>query len=82
VSRYGGNLMLSHEYNSFQYMVVYIAILQVGSLDVYFQPSSSLTCISLQGGLGAGQWLSHGPSKFLISYARHDRSLTPGDRYC
>jgi hypothetical protein len=27
--RYGGNLMLNLEYTSFQYMVVYIAILQV-----------------------------------------------------
>ena len=36
--------MLKLEYSSFQYMVVYIAV--------------------LQGGLGAGQWLSYGPSKF------------------
>ncbi|KAK3303119.1 P-loop containing nucleoside triphosphate hydrolase protein [Chaetomium strumarium] len=46
---YGGNLMLRHEYNSFQYMVVYIAI--------------------LQGGLGAGQWLSHGPNLARASVA-------------
>lgn len=44
MSRYGGGLMLKLEYSSFQYMVVYIAV--------------------LQGGLGAGQWLSYGPSKF------------------
>jgi ATP-binding cassette, subfamily B (MDR/TAP), member 1 len=35
--------MLKLEYTSFQYMIVYIAV--------------------LQGGLGAGQWLSYGPSK-------------------
>ncbi len=31
-SRYGGNLMLKLEYSSFQYMVVYIAVLQVRML--------------------------------------------------
>ncbi|KAH8902161.1 P-loop containing nucleoside triphosphate hydrolase protein [Coniochaeta sp. PMI_546] len=39
---YGGNLMLKHEYVPFQYVVVYIAV--------------------LQGGMGAGQWLSYGPN--------------------
>ncbi|RKU43010.1 hypothetical protein DL546_003196 [Coniochaeta pulveracea] len=39
---YGGNLMLNHEYVPFQYVVVYIAV--------------------LQGGMGAGQWLSYGPN--------------------
>ncbi|KAB5542845.1 ABC transporter-like protein [Coniochaeta sp. 2T2.1] len=39
---YGGNLMLKHEYIPFQYVVVYIAV--------------------LQGGMGAGQWLSYGPN--------------------
>lgn len=29
--RYGGNLMLKHEYIPFQYVVVYIAVLQVSS---------------------------------------------------
>ncbi len=31
-SRYGGNLMLKLEYSSFQYMIVYIAVLQVRML--------------------------------------------------
>ncbi|EAA29583.2 P-loop containing nucleoside triphosphate hydrolase protein [Neurospora crassa] len=39
---YGGSLMLKGEYWPFQYMIVYIAV--------------------LQGGLGAGQWLSYGPN--------------------
>ncbi|KAK3401641.1 P-loop containing nucleoside triphosphate hydrolase protein [Sordaria brevicollis] len=39
---YGGSLMLKGEYLPFQYMIVYIAV--------------------LQGGLGAGQWLSYGPN--------------------
>lgn len=47
--RYGGNLMLNHEYIPFQYVVVYIAV--------------------LQGGMGAGQWLSYGPSKFQDNIA-------------
>ncbi|KAK3904233.1 P-loop containing nucleoside triphosphate hydrolase protein [Staphylotrichum tortipilum] len=46
---YGGNLMLKLEYTSFQYMVVYISV--------------------LQGGLGAGQWLSHGPNIAKASVA-------------
>ncbi|ERT01099.1 hypothetical protein HMPREF1624_02338 [Sporothrix schenckii ATCC 58251] len=39
---YGGKLMADREYQSFQYVVVYIAV--------------------LQGGMGAGQWLSFGPN--------------------
>ncbi|KAL1881476.1 hypothetical protein VTK73DRAFT_3538 [Phialemonium thermophilum] len=39
---YGGNLMLKREYLPFQYVVVYIAV--------------------MQGGMGAGQWMSHGPN--------------------
>ncbi|OAA65488.1 spermidine/putrescine import ATP-binding protein potA [Niveomyces insectorum RCEF 264] len=39
---YGGKLMADHEYLPFQYVVVYIAV--------------------LQGGMGAGQWLSFGPN--------------------
>ncbi|KAK0709215.1 ABC transporter-like protein [Lasiosphaeria miniovina] len=46
---YGGNLMLNHEYLPFQYMIVYIAV--------------------LQGGLGAGQWLSYGPNIAKASVA-------------
>ncbi|KAK4153850.1 P-loop containing nucleoside triphosphate hydrolase protein [Chaetomidium leptoderma] len=46
---YGGGLMLNLEYTSFQYIVVYIAV--------------------LQGGLGAGQWLSHGPNIAKASVA-------------
>ncbi|KAK4225117.1 hypothetical protein QBC38DRAFT_531307 [Podospora fimiseda] len=46
---YGGGLMLKLEYTSFQYMVVYIAV--------------------LQGGLGAGQWLSYGPNIAKASVA-------------
>ncbi|KAK3991535.1 hypothetical protein QBC44DRAFT_393102 [Cladorrhinum sp. PSN332] len=46
---YGGGLMLKLEYTSFQYMVVYIAV--------------------LQGGLGAGQWLSYGPNFAKASVA-------------
>ncbi|KAK3381970.1 P-loop containing nucleoside triphosphate hydrolase protein [Podospora didyma] len=46
---YGGTLMLNHEYWPFQYMVVYIAV--------------------LQGGLGAGQWLSYGPNIAKASVA-------------
>lgn len=39
---YGGTLLASFEYVPFQYLVVYIAV--------------------VQGGLGAGQWLSFGPN--------------------
>ncbi|KAI6439974.1 hypothetical protein MCOR22_007542 [Pyricularia oryzae] len=39
---YGGKLMADHEYLPFQYVVVYIAV--------------------LQGGMGAGQWLSYAPN--------------------
>ncbi|KAI6372713.1 hypothetical protein MCOR25_003679 [Pyricularia grisea] len=39
---YGGKLMADHEYWPFQYIVVYIAV--------------------LQGGMGAGQWLSFAPN--------------------
>ncbi|CAK7225218.1 hypothetical protein SCUCBS95973_005787 [Sporothrix curviconia] len=39
---YGGKLMANREYQSFQYVVVYIAV--------------------MQGGMGAGQWLSFGPN--------------------
>ncbi|TLS26950.1 hypothetical protein PpBr36_05078 [Pyricularia pennisetigena] len=39
---YGGKLMADHEYLPFQYIVVYIAV--------------------LQGGMGAGQWLSYAPN--------------------
>ncbi|KAK3349501.1 P-loop containing nucleoside triphosphate hydrolase protein [Lasiosphaeria hispida] len=46
---YGGTLMLNLEYTSFQYMIVYIAV--------------------LQGGLGAGQWLSYGPNIAKASVA-------------
>ncbi|KAK1776281.1 P-loop containing nucleoside triphosphate hydrolase protein [Copromyces sp. CBS 386.78] len=46
---YGGNLMLKGEYWPFQYMIVYIAV--------------------LQGGLGAGQWLSYGPNIAKASVA-------------
>ncbi|KAK3332340.1 P-loop containing nucleoside triphosphate hydrolase protein [Cercophora scortea] len=46
---YGGNLMLNHEYLPFQYIVVYIAV--------------------LQGGMGAGQWLSYGPNIAKASVA-------------
>ncbi|GAB1316179.1 hypothetical protein MFIFM68171_06389 [Madurella fahalii] len=46
---YGGTLMLNLEYTPFQYMVVYISV--------------------LQGGLGAGQWLSHGPNIAKASVA-------------
>ncbi|KAK4162825.1 hypothetical protein QBC43DRAFT_345662 [Cladorrhinum sp. PSN259] len=46
---YGGGLMLKLEYTSFQYMIVYIAV--------------------LQGGLGAGQWLSYGPNIAKASVA-------------
>jgi ATP-binding cassette subfamily B (MDR/TAP) protein 1 len=40
--------MLNREYIPFQYVVVYIAV--------------------LQGGMGAGQWLSYGPSKFACTH--------------
>lgn len=40
--------MLNREYVPFQYVVVYIAV--------------------LQGGMGAGQWLSYGPSKFACTH--------------
>ncbi|KAL1843116.1 hypothetical protein VTJ49DRAFT_3063 [Mycothermus thermophilus] len=46
---YGGGLMLNLEYTAFQYMIVYIAV--------------------LQGGLGAGRWLSHGPNIAKASVA-------------
>ncbi|KAK0743062.1 P-loop containing nucleoside triphosphate hydrolase protein [Schizothecium vesticola] len=46
---YGGGLMLNLEYTSFQYIVVYIAV--------------------VQGGLGAGQWLSYGPNIAKASVA-------------
>ncbi|KAK0644568.1 P-loop containing nucleoside triphosphate hydrolase protein [Cercophora newfieldiana] len=46
---YGGNLMLNLEYTSFQYIVVYIAV--------------------LQGGMGAGTWLSYGPNIAKASVA-------------
>jgi len=46
---YGGTLMLNLEYNSFQYIVVYIAV--------------------LQGGMGAGTWLSYGPNIAKASVA-------------
>ncbi|KAA8628117.1 hypothetical protein SMACR_07938 [Sordaria macrospora] len=51
---YGGSLMLKGEYLPFQYMIVYIAV--------------------LQGGLGAGQWLSYGPNVAKASVAA-DRIL-------
>ncbi|KAK0616812.1 P-loop containing nucleoside triphosphate hydrolase protein [Immersiella caudata] len=46
---YGGTLMLNLEYTSFQYIVVYIAV--------------------LQGGMGAGTWLSYGPNIAKASVA-------------
>ncbi|KAK3316628.1 P-loop containing nucleoside triphosphate hydrolase protein [Apodospora peruviana] len=46
---YGGTLMLNHEYYPFQYIVVYIAV--------------------LQGGIGAGQWLSYAPNIAKASVA-------------
>ncbi|KAH8899843.1 P-loop containing nucleoside triphosphate hydrolase protein [Thozetella sp. PMI_491] len=46
---YGGNLMLHHEYWPFQYVLVYVAV--------------------LQGGMGAGQWLSFGPNIAKASVA-------------
>ncbi|KAM7185763.1 ABC transporter-like protein [Rhypophila sp. PSN 637] len=46
---YGGTLMLNHEYMPFQYIVVYIAV--------------------LQGGMGAGQWLSYAPNIAKASVA-------------
>jgi hypothetical protein len=57
--------MLNLEYTSFQYMIVYIAVLQVGTYNPLFLQGLILTRI--QGGLGAGQWLSYGPSKSYIS---------------
>lgn len=91
--RYGGGLMLNLEYTSFQYMVVYVAVMQVGMIhppgpsqllnvntDIFFS-------FFLQGALGTGRWLSHSPSKFLflliallISQSRN-KKLTRG-RYC
>ncbi|EPE03869.1 abc transporter [Ophiostoma piceae UAMH 11346] len=46
---YGGKLLSTGEYYSFQYVVVYIAV--------------------LQGGMGAGQWLSFGPNIAQASVA-------------
>ncbi|KAL8411164.1 hypothetical protein RB596_000706 [Gaeumannomyces avenae] len=46
---YGGKLMAEHEYAPFQYIVVYIAV--------------------LQGGVGAGQWLSFAPNIAQASVA-------------
>lgn len=53
--------MLKHEYIPFQYVVVYIAVLQVSSFKVRYQE----TILTKQGGMGAGQWLSYGPSRLL-----------------
>ncbi|KAK0628761.1 P-loop containing nucleoside triphosphate hydrolase protein [Bombardia bombarda] len=46
---YGGMLMLNREYLPFQYVIVFIAV--------------------LQGGIGAGQWLSYGPNIAKASVA-------------
>jgi len=46
---YGGKLMAEHEYWPFQYVVVYIAV--------------------MQGGIGAGQWLSFAPNMAQASAA-------------
>jgi len=47
--RYGGNLMLKHEYIPFQYVVVYIAVLQV-SPEYYVRPLRNVR-------------LTHGPNR-------------------
>ncbi|KAK3492300.1 P-loop containing nucleoside triphosphate hydrolase protein [Neurospora hispaniola] len=67
---YGGSLMLKGEYWSFQYMIVYIAVLQVclhcaypaSPMRPFIFGQSSDDDSAGQGGLGAGQWLSFGPN--------------------
>lgn len=65
--------MLKGEYLPFQYMIVYIAVLQVCQESIH--PAGPTEALSLagvltltvaQGGLGAGQWLSYGPSKLAV----------------
>ncbi|CAK7224921.1 hypothetical protein SBRCBS47491_005718 [Sporothrix bragantina] len=60
---YGGKLMADREYQSFQYVVVYIAV--------------------MQGGMGAGQWLSFGPNIAQASAAANRildlRDIDDGD---
>lgn len=58
--------MLKHEYIPFQYIVVYIAVLQVSSQcnkSGHYRDDELMH--TKQGGMGAGQWLSYGPSKSL-----------------
>ena len=57
--------MLKGEYTSFQYMVVYIAVMQVSPLS---HAPFLLTTKLFQGALGTGRWLSHSPSMSLLSF--------------